>query len=464
MPTIDWFKELGKATRGNAKSLTIRENSIESMNAERWHALYVATPRVSHLDLRLADFGAVRGLFERGDVWSCLRSLTLHHTAQDGTHTLGTIHPLLRCNRTSLEDASFTLAYDSDFVYEVEEAAELWVNLTRLRSLRVHMRMDAYTLIYPDVSEMVSLSYNNPSQITARLTPLQRRFARCTPCLQQLDICGFGPNATREGWIDDATQHAEALTLWPHLQVLRTQDVTSCSSTRAFFVPLAQLRSFESQGRVATGTPWSMLAEYCSVVQENNRRVGTDRQQMQYPTLERYWVDDKPLVDSLKPCLAQSFASGTLSALGFQVGSGDLYGEGDTLIDDFLTDIAWMAGEPAVKTLGLFDLDLTSFHGDDWGRIQARITAVQEFVDSFPNLHTLVLSRMKAAEVKELALVAEGVMTSGRVSNLYVDGCTGTERDFLVQMAKEKGVVIGFDSKVLLPKFPMDLGATTGSV
>jgi hypothetical protein len=159
MPTIAWFEELGKATKGNAKSLTIRESSIESMNAERWHALYVATPRVSHLDLCLADLGAVRGLFERGNVWSCLRSLTLHHTAQDGTHTFGTISPLLRCNRSSLENVSLTLAYDSDFVYEVEEAAERWFSLTRLRSLRVHMRMDAYTLIYPDVLKMVCPSY-----------------------------------------------------------------------------------------------------------------------------------------------------------------------------------------------------------------------------------------------------------------------------------------------------------------
>lgn len=159
MPTIAWFEELGKVTKGNAKSLTIRESSIESMDAGRWHALYVATPRVSHLDLRLADLGAVRGLFQRGSVWSCLKSLTLNHTAQDGTYTLGTMYPLLRCNRTSLEDASFTFAYDSTFPHEVEEAAELWIDLPRLRSLRVHMCMDAYTLIYPDVLEMVSTLY-----------------------------------------------------------------------------------------------------------------------------------------------------------------------------------------------------------------------------------------------------------------------------------------------------------------
>lgn len=292
---------------------------------------------------------------------------------------------------------------------------------------------------------------------------VQRKFARRTPCLEQLSFSmlvriPMPPEIEEE----KPMPLAEVAQLWPHLRVMRTKTTLKqvMDPEGAFsepLWPLAGLRSFESYFHNEYAEDCIVFCGYCQFV-GNQRESGMDSEMWQYPTLERYWVEDMYLNRHVKPCLAQSLAKGALSEVGLKLRSEADISDAVTPGGEYLQDVAWMAGEASVRTLGLFGLDMTGQHGGDWGRTRARIDAVVKFVESFPNLNTLVLSKAAGADQVPLATVAEHIMSSKRVERLFFDGCSGIVRDKLIAMAKEKDVVIEFDSRIIRPGWPLNMG------
>jgi hypothetical protein len=244
----------------------------------------------------------------------------------------------------------------------------------------------------------------------------------------------------------------DVLGLWPRLKVMRfglhNRWLPSASE---LVVPLAGIRCYESYSDERGSRTYHMLSNYCRYIQDNQK----DAEGLQYPTLERYWLPGTELGSYMKPCLAQSLAKGELSAFGTKVESADCRYEDGKRVDDFLQEVAWMAGEPSITTLGLFSLAVSGNRGSDWGLTQARVEAVVKFLRSFPNLDTVAVSTDD--DMETMCVLLKPILGLENIKTVISGPCAGAWRDSLIELAARNKVTLGFGIQVAHATWPLDL-------
>lgn len=278
---------------------------------------------------------------------------------------------------------------------------------------------------------------------------LQRELARHTPLLEQLWFPWLMVrNANINGLSGDIGG------LWPHLQVLglQTYDPPESIGGGELMVPFANLRSFHLHTQHSYIQGQHILSDYCRYIQDHQDDDAA--KELRYPTLQRYWAPTMSLLSEMKPCLAQSLNKGTLSVFGTQVKMADSSYVGNTRVDHFLEELQWMAGEPSITTLGLFNINMNGDLCTDWGILGARTKTLVQFVESFPNLNAIAFT---VTDADSNAALLGKILALKNIKTIASGPCPGAKMDALRRVAEENKVALNFGAELLWPKWPMNL-------
>ncbi|KAH6690545.1 hypothetical protein F5X68DRAFT_259962 [Plectosphaerella plurivora] len=438
MPSASWFRQLRQTTGGAVESLKVTERSSSTgMEQQRWAALIAATLHAKHLTLGIHCPKGIEKVYAdpmRQLMWSNLKSLRLKLATQlpagEYPFPKKMLFQLLEHNSDTLEELS--LAAKTMHIILIVRTPRLFPS-HHLRSLS--LQFEETNSFRPAHTGL------GPEQV--------RVLARHTPLLEQL----WFPWLTVRG--DDVDSPSDDVGgLWPHLQVLRLQTWRPSSKIdgRELMVPFARLRSFDLHTQNSDTSGDHFLAEYCRYIQDHQDDGAA--KELRYPTLERYWAPTMTLLSEMEPCLAQSFSKGALSVFGTQVKMADSSYVDNTRVDHFLEDLQWMAGEASIKTLGLFNINMNGDLCTDWGILGARTKALVEFIESFPNLETVVIT---VTDVDSNAALLGKVLALQNVKNLVGGPCPGAKMDALRRLAEENKVALSFGAETLRTEWPMDL-------
>lgn len=291
---------------------------------------------------------------------------------------------------------------------------------------------------------------------------VQHILVSLTPRLEQLRVCSDPVLSVAMTPFPVTEEHLG----WEHLKAIRLFQGYGEYSCGPFpsHLDMRSLVSFESLHPILSygeGPSTNPLLTYCGRVRRATQE-GADVSNLRLPTLERYWHEGDLIATDLRPCLEQSFASGTLSHLAFSFDCPERQllelNYEEKCVQKCLEDMLWLRGQPSLRTLGLFNFYISEGLVPQSRRTREQIDHLVGFACSFPNLEMLVISSRFSTD-DELGYIVERIAAEGLVKKFFLrpsahTGAMVRLRDSLKKYEAEAS----FEWDERIPPFPLELG------
>ncbi|KAM0333038.1 hypothetical protein ACHAQA_001695 [Verticillium albo-atrum] len=409
-PSLEFLRKISKRSASGARSLIVPRTRALQLTQTKWHALLQASLAVNHMELGLVN-SFVPEMPSDPRILNKLVSLRLSLSSIENKREPNLILAMLDHAKDSLE---------SLYIEQAPYLRSIPV-LKNLKYLRLSGECERHG-------------------IPRELHPIG--LARSTPNLQQLHIRNYILRNNQD------FEEDEFWKLWPHLEAVVVEHqicgIITDHANRRVFPPLRYLRAFESRTMFVPPTI-NLLVDYGHGVPPEDPNAG-------YKDMQRFWLEAMPITPAMQSILEPAIISGSLRELGlcFPDHRSPDWGSVDQPAQAFLEQIPWLQGVESVRTLGLFGFNLDTnlslpapVQSTTERRLPDRDQAklLVKFIETFPNLETLVLASDFCA-ARHIAVMIEAVVRQGRVKRFYAQNLMGSLLDQMRVFGEEKGVEI----------------------